>query len=274
MIRSNHPNEIWEVDLIGRLPGSEGGNKYIFVGVDHYTKFIEAAVVAKKDCKTVANLIERLILKKHGIPKVIYSDNGSEFVNKEINNLKEKYSFSWKLSAPNYHKSTGAIERVNQTFLGKLKKLNNYNVENWEQIVGEAAHAVNISFNRAIGTSPYLLKYGRHPYPKIDEELKLKELSRSKHELMENRDRLFEAYADKNIVKGKRRVTTEYKLGDKVLVYRKALGNKLGCDWEKGFEIFDVISEDQYIVSNGRQKLKVHKTHLKKSFIQEKGMSL
>ena len=40
VIKSNLPNELWECDLIGRLPETKRRNKFIFVAIDHYTKWI------------------------------------------------------------------------------------------------------------------------------------------------------------------------------------------------------------------------------------------
>ena len=87
VIRPQGPNDIWVVDLIGRIPGKNNSNKFIFVGIDHYTKWIETAIMDRKDASTTSELIQTLIIDKHGIPNKIFSDNGLECANKGIQEL-------------------------------------------------------------------------------------------------------------------------------------------------------------------------------------------
>ncbi|KAI5152432.1 hypothetical protein ENBRE01_2826 [Enteropsectra breve] len=37
IITSRTPNQLWECDIIGRLPEANGGYKIIFTAIDHYT---------------------------------------------------------------------------------------------------------------------------------------------------------------------------------------------------------------------------------------------
>lgn len=48
-IESNRPNELWQVDLIGYLNTSATGKRYIFVAIDHYTKWMETRALKTKD---------------------------------------------------------------------------------------------------------------------------------------------------------------------------------------------------------------------------------
>lgn len=94
-MRKTQPNEIWQVDLIGRLSGTNGKNKFIFTAVDHFTKFMEAKVIEDKEATSMVNFMEELIIRKHVIPESIMSDNGLEFANKQITKLKDEYKFNW-----------------------------------------------------------------------------------------------------------------------------------------------------------------------------------
>ncbi|KAF9760902.1 Retrovirus-related Pol polyprotein from transposon [Nosema granulosis] len=70
MITAAEPNDIWEIDLIGRIPSSTG-NKFIFVAIDHFTKGIETKVIPNKSEGTIVKCIKELILQKHGNPRQI-----------------------------------------------------------------------------------------------------------------------------------------------------------------------------------------------------------
>ncbi|KAF9744817.1 Retrovirus-related Pol polyprotein from transposon 17.6, partial [Nosema granulosis] len=40
VIMVEHPNQLWEVDLMGRIHEEEG-SKFVFVAIDHFTKWVE-----------------------------------------------------------------------------------------------------------------------------------------------------------------------------------------------------------------------------------------
>lgn len=62
------PNELWVCDLIGRLETKSKQNKFIFVAIDHFTKWVESKVIVNKTAKAVKDAVEELIILMHGIP--------------------------------------------------------------------------------------------------------------------------------------------------------------------------------------------------------------
>lgn len=84
VILSSNDKDLWVVDLIGPIKGSDDKRKFIFTAVNHYNKWLEAKVINNKNEMVVAQCIEELIFKKHEIPKRIISDNGKEFHNKIV----------------------------------------------------------------------------------------------------------------------------------------------------------------------------------------------
>ena len=127
IIKSTFPNEIWEIDLIGRIPGnSQSENQYIFVAIDHYTKWIEAKALKSKTSSEICRAIQELIINKHGIPTRILTDPGLEFNNKETKELAQNFNFRWEFSSPRHHETIGAVERANQTLFNILKRLTNF----------------------------------------------------------------------------------------------------------------------------------------------------
>lgn len=95
-------------------------NRFIFVAIDHYSKWIETRVLKSMDKNSITKCIEECIIKKHGVPKRILTDNEKEFDNNMCRELAIKYNFVWDFNSPYHHKSVGAIERANQTLWKKL----------------------------------------------------------------------------------------------------------------------------------------------------------
>ncbi|KAI5152132.1 hypothetical protein ENBRE01_2591 [Enteropsectra breve] len=51
VIIANEPNELWVADLIGRISCKDGTNKFIFVAIDHYSKWVKAKIIDSKKKK-------------------------------------------------------------------------------------------------------------------------------------------------------------------------------------------------------------------------------
>ena len=159
---------MWEVDLAGYFESSQRGYKYILVVIDHYSKWIETKAIKSKDMHTVMNAIKEIIIEKHGTPEKIYSDNGLEFNNAITEKLASDYGLTWIRNSPGHHNAIGAVERANQTLINKLKKLCEYGRLDWANNLEKATHATNMSFNRRIGTSPYIMMFGKYPDLEVD----------------------------------------------------------------------------------------------------------
>jgi len=67
------------MDIIGPLPETKTGNKYILVAIDHYSKWCKAKVVVDHGVKTTATFLEDDIICKYGVPKFVLTDNGGEW---------------------------------------------------------------------------------------------------------------------------------------------------------------------------------------------------
>ena len=86
------PNSCWKqigIDLIGPLPITRNGNKYIIVVTDYFSKWPEACASPKKEAIHVAEFLNVLILR-HGCPDVTISDQGTEFCN-QVSPYKHMY---------------------------------------------------------------------------------------------------------------------------------------------------------------------------------------
>jgi len=55
--------------------------KFLIVGIDYFTKWVEAETLATITKKNVWSFVWRYIIYKFGIPRVFVSDNGKQFDN-------------------------------------------------------------------------------------------------------------------------------------------------------------------------------------------------
>jgi len=68
------------MDIVGPLPETKSGNKYIMVAIDHYLKWCEAKAVVDHGVTTITKFLEDDIICKYGVPKFVLTDNGEEWV--------------------------------------------------------------------------------------------------------------------------------------------------------------------------------------------------
>lgn len=90
----------------------------------------------------------------------------------------------------------------------------------------------------------------------------------SKRDLIENREKSFNSYAEKNIKKGSKKVKLSVGVGEKVMVFREVKSGKLSSNWADGFVIKKILTRNSVLVTNGKTELRVHKSHLKKDFTE------
>ena len=72
------------IDIVGPLPRTLRGNRYIVVAVDYLTKYPEAKALPLADALNIAPFIYEDIICRHGIPSELTSDRGTEFLNEMI----------------------------------------------------------------------------------------------------------------------------------------------------------------------------------------------
>ncbi|XP_075655237.1 uncharacterized protein LOC142625473 [Castanea sativa] len=71
----------WGLDIMGPFLVAIRQLKYLVVGIDYFTKWVEAEVLATITEKTVRSFIWKNIICRYGIPRVLVFDNGKQFDN-------------------------------------------------------------------------------------------------------------------------------------------------------------------------------------------------
>lgn len=111
------------IDLIGPLPETKLGNKYIIVAIDYKKKYVFMKAIPKKTANQIAKFIFNDIILIHGCPSVILSDNGKEFNNELLKYLCQLLSINKKFSSPYRPQTNGLVERTNRTLIRYSRKM-------------------------------------------------------------------------------------------------------------------------------------------------------
>jgi len=149
-----------EIDLIGPLPSSTKGNCYILTIVDICTSYVVLRTLPSKDMEVVARKLWEVFCE-YGTPRILQSDNGSEFVNRVIAVMTELYGIEQRLTTAYNPRANGLVERKNKEVSRSLKKFIEGAFGNWDDWMP----LVQVSLNEAIGartkSSAFSLMHGR-----------------------------------------------------------------------------------------------------------------
>ena len=76
LLSATRPFEVVGVDILGPLPRTVTGNRYIAVMVDRFSRWVELAPVTDITAGTVADAVVDRIVLRYGCPTTLLSDSG------------------------------------------------------------------------------------------------------------------------------------------------------------------------------------------------------
>ena len=111
-----------QIDLIDLRHLPDSGFKWILHCVDHWSKFNFLYPLKQKSAASVAEPLDTQLFPYFGVPRILHSDNGREFINALIADLLQKWGPGIQLVSgrPRHPQSQGAVERAHATFQCKL----------------------------------------------------------------------------------------------------------------------------------------------------------
>ncbi|GKA70160.1 reverse transcriptase domain-containing protein [Tanacetum coccineum] len=112
----------WGMDIVGPLPEAPGRVKFVLVVIDYFTKWIEAKPLAKISGKDVKKIVWENIVCRFGIPKIIVTDNGTQFVNDPFKGWCEGLNIKQMNTAVAHPQANGLVERANKSLMEGLKQ--------------------------------------------------------------------------------------------------------------------------------------------------------
>ena len=150
----NHIDEIFAADLVEMQKFSKinKGYRYLLTCIDIFSKY--AFVIPLKDKKgiTIKNALEKIFKKRK--PKFLWTDNGKEFYNNQVNDLLEKNNIKL-YSTNNSEIKSSVIERFNRTFKNMMyKKFTENNNTIFYNIIDKLVNKYNNKYHRTIKMTP------------------------------------------------------------------------------------------------------------------------
>jgi transcription initiation factor IIE alpha subunit len=161
-IKVGQPFDRIGMDIVGPLPKTKKGNKYIVVATEYLTKWPEARAIPDAKAKSVVSFFYEDIICRHGCPKELLTDRGTHFVNEMLNTLCDELGVKHKLSTAYHPQTNGLVERFNRTLCETLAKFANDNNDDWDTFIPSALFAYRTKQHETTRHEPFYLIYGRN----------------------------------------------------------------------------------------------------------------
>lgn len=101
------------LDIVGPLPLTKDGYRYLLTFIDFGTRFVEAIPLKRVDTMTTCKALMQ-VFACFGVPETILTDNGSNFTATVTEELLKHLNCSHITSTPYHPQSNGMVERVNR----------------------------------------------------------------------------------------------------------------------------------------------------------------
>uniref|UniRef100_A0A1B0DGB3 RNA-directed DNA polymerase n=1 Tax=Phlebotomus papatasi TaxID=29031 RepID=A0A1B0DGB3_PHLPP len=277
---SGEPFERLATDILGPLPVTARGNRYVILFVDYFTKWPEAAAIPDQSAQTVAEALIEQVVSRFGVPREVHSDQGRNYESEVFKRTLEILGADKTRTTPLHPQSDGMLERLNRTMLYYLAKLVDDNQTNWDSLLPLFLLAYRSAVHKATGYSPAQMVLGRDVRlpldlrcgrpPNGDPELPYVEGLRQRmcdiHQ-QGRRNLVASAGMAKDYYDRQHRLLT-FLEGQDVWLYnpqrKKGRSPKLQSDWEGPYQVSQRINDVVYRIrkeSRGRPRI-VHVNRL------------
>jgi len=147
------------VDIYGSLPTSRGGVRYILVCLDVFSKFIKLYALKSATTKACLNKLVNHYLGTVIAPKVILSDNATQFRSPEWRKQLQKHGVEVRFT-PIRHPESNPSERYMRELSKFCRIYCNENHKKWAELLPYIESWINNTVTSATGYTPSELMYG------------------------------------------------------------------------------------------------------------------
>ena len=278
--KSGFPGERLNIDLVGPLPKTRNGNKYILSIEDSFSRFVQAIPIKTKEAVHVAEALVEHHICIFGCPLEILSDQGREFVNKTWAELCQKLEIK-KKETPPYNPNSNPVERFHRTLNAIFRTFMDRDDPGWERYLPMACMAYNSKVHSSTGQTPFLAWMGREARLPIDLVIptpnqRFETVEEHVQDVLMRFQKMYQSMKEQNETVFRRNAKLysgnfhNYQVGDRVLYYtsRKVKNKplKLTSGWLGPYKLTKQLSEVLWVLvpadSEGNE-VTVHVTRIR-----------
>lgn len=168
IVGAGMPMERIAVDILGELPRTERGNRYILVVSDYFTKWTESFAMPNMEARTVADIMVREVITRFGVPFTIHSGQGKQFEGHVFSEMCKLLHIKKTRTTPYHPQSDGMVERFHRTLIRMLRSYVNGHHSDWDDHLPFVMMAYRSVEHETTGCSPNYLMLGREVSTPLD----------------------------------------------------------------------------------------------------------
>ena len=111
----------WGLDIMGPFLVAAQQLKFLIVGIDYFTKWVEAEALATITEKNVRSFVWRHIICRYEIPRVLVSNYEKQFDNDSFKDFCSQLGIKNHYSSPAHPQANEQVEITNQSLLKIIK---------------------------------------------------------------------------------------------------------------------------------------------------------
>jgi len=154
---ASRPLQYVSIDILGPMPRTSRGFRYILVITDRYSKLVQTVPLTKITALSVAQAFCERWVFQYGPPEYLLSDRGTQFVSKFMQKVCKILGIRQAFTAAYHPQTNGQAERFNRTLLAALRTFCGEHPKQWGQFLQAIVYGYNSTYHRAIKMSPLQL---------------------------------------------------------------------------------------------------------------------
>lgn len=282
---TGEPLQRCALDIMGPLPETEKGNRYVLVLADYFSKWTEAYPMPDMEAATVARIMVEEFICRFGVPLEIHTDQGRQFESQLFQQLCALLDVKKTRTTPFHPQSDGMVERFNRTLEDMLATVVRPDQKDWDVWLPYVMMAYRSAEHESTGFSPAEIFLGRPvslpvhlEIPTAPDEDEPKTVQQYVEDLSSRLEKVHEcARKQLKVASEKQRrahdrkaFTESYEVGELIWLLdstrKRGISPKLQKHWDGPGKVLKKISDILYRVKMGPRKRPkiVHHNRLKK----------
>nr|XP_046229617.1 uncharacterized protein LOC124050808 isoform X1 [Scatophagus argus] len=270
------PFEHLIIDCVGPLPRSKAGSNYLLTVMCQSTRYPAAYPLRSITTKSIVKALTQFI-SIFGIPKVIQSDQGSNFSSKLFAQVLKQLKIQHNWASAYHPQSQGALERFHQTLKSLLRSFCVELNQDWEEGLPWLLLAAREVSQESTGFSPNELVFGhtvRGPLTLAHDGVALSEppsnlidyVNGFRHRLYSAgemaKEKLLNAQTKMKRLYDRKTEQREFSPGDQVLALLPVVHSPFQARFTGPFTVLRQVSEQNYLLSTPKSRKSTRLCHV------------
>jgi transposase InsO family protein len=171
---ASEPLQYVAVDILGPLPETENGNRFLLVMTDRFSKLTRTVPLRSISAFTVTRAFCEKWVFVYGAPQYVLTDKCTQFTAKFVLAFFRELGIGKVFTTAEHPQTNGQMERFNRTIVNSLFNRTIVNSflgyesqyqNNWDEFPSAITFGYNCRIHSSLGLAPFELVLSRPPPP-------------------------------------------------------------------------------------------------------------